>query len=58
VIEQNVSIAVFGHPETHFDKLIFDAKGFAARRGRLIWITGPVGAYKLAGVEGLILETL
>lgn len=56
LVDQNVPVVVFAPSDRHFEKLVSNGKEVAARGGRLIWITDPDGASRLADVEGFLLE--
>jgi len=56
LIDQSVPVVVFAPWDRHFEKLVSNGKEVAARGARLIWVTDPAGASKLAGVEGSVLE--
>jgi len=55
LIDNQVPVVMFAPSDEHFEKLVSNGKEVAARGGRLIWVTDPAGASKLAGVEGSVL---
>jgi glucosamine--fructose-6-phosphate aminotransferase (isomerizing) len=56
LVDQNVPVVVFAPSGRHFEKLVSNGNEVAARGGRLIWITDPDGASRLADVDGFLLE--
>ena len=56
LVDQNVPVVVFAPSDRHFEKLVSNGNEVAARGGRLIWITDPDGASRLADVEGFLFE--
>ena len=56
LIDQTVPVVVFAPTDGHFEKLVSNGQEVAARGGRLIWVTDSVGASKLTGGEGAVLE--